>query len=116
MTAKFQAFFVHEFQYDRSQLFLRRGDEAFTGFTTVKVKRSELRPALLEGDDVQDFLQAMLNVAWDAGLRPKSFEQPTSELKAVRDHLQDMRKLVFDDKPQVTQQLFTHPLSDREDN
>lgn len=40
------------------------------------------------------FLQAMLDCAWENGLRPTGFADHTNELKAVRDHLADMQKLV----------------------
>ena len=51
------------------------------------------------GDDGAAFLQAMLDVAWEAGLRPASFKDHTNELTAVRYHLEDMRKLALSPKP-----------------
>lgn len=44
-------------------------------------------------EDVEQFLQAMLNAAWKIGLTPTGFEDHKSELTAVRYHLEDMRKL-----------------------
>lgn len=43
--------------------------------------------------DVEGFLQAALDLAWSIGMRPRGFADHTNELKAVRDHLADMRKL-----------------------
>jgi len=45
------------------------------------------------GDQVESFLQAALDCAWDLGLRPKGAKDMTNELAAVRYHLEDMRKL-----------------------
>lgn len=42
---------------------------------------------------VKDFMQAILDEAWAHGMRPKHFEEHTNELKAVKYHLEDMRKL-----------------------
>lgn len=39
--------------------------------------------------------QQLLQVLWDLGIRPKGRE---AEMTAVKLHLQDMRRLVFDDK------------------
>lgn len=43
--------------------------------------------------DGRAFLQAMLDAAWELGLRPEGYENHTNELKAVRYHLEDMRTL-----------------------
>lgn len=43
--------------------------------------------------DTRGFLQAALNCAWEAGLRPMGFADHAHELKAVRYHLEDMRAL-----------------------
>lgn len=50
------------------------------------------------GTDIGDFLQTMLELAWKKGLRPKNAEYGDLQLKAVRDHLADMQKLVFESK------------------
>lgn len=50
------------------------------------------------GDDsAKEFLQAALDAAWDLGLRPSGFADHGRELSAVRDHLHDMRALVYAD-------------------
>jgi len=48
---------------------------------------------LFPRSDGRAFMQAMLDAAWDMGLRPASYADYTNELKAVRYHLEDMRKL-----------------------
>lgn len=44
--------------------------------------------------EIDKFLQCVLDLAWDRGLRPKNFSLP-DELAAVRAHLVDMQQLVF---------------------
>ena len=44
-------------------------------------------------DQVENFLQAAMDEAWEIGLRPTGHEDYTNELKAVRYHLEDMRLL-----------------------
>lgn len=43
--------------------------------------------------DVNGFLQAALDAAWELGMRPTAYADHTNELKAVRYHLEDMRTL-----------------------
>lgn len=43
------------------------------------------------GEDVRGFLQAIVDMAWQEGIRPAGLEDNRNELKAVRDHLSDMR-------------------------
>lgn len=44
-------------------------------------------------DEVREFLQAMSDAAWEMGIKPKQIEDNRNELKAVKDHLEDMRFL-----------------------
>lgn len=53
----------------------------------------------LLGLDGKAFMQAALDDAWEYGLRPKGFADHTNEIKAMRDHLGDMRHLAFKGKP-----------------
>ena len=43
--------------------------------------------------ECQEFLRAIMDAAWDIGIRPTKFADHTDELKAVRFHLEDMRLL-----------------------
>lgn len=45
-------------------------------------------------DEVEEFLRACMDAAWELGLRPTGFKDHTNELTAVRYHLEDMRYLV----------------------
>jgi len=46
-------------------------------------------------NDIRGFLQAIVDLAWAEGIRPAAIEDQRNELKAVRDHLADMRTLAF---------------------
>lgn len=62
-------------------------DEPFLGQT---------KPQQEDGlGDVDGFLQAALEAAWERGMRPASFKDHTNELTAVRYHLEDMRTLAI---------------------
>lgn len=53
---------------------------------------------IMEEDNIggaKSFLQAAMDCAWEEGMRPKALEDQRQELKAVRDHLQDMRTLAL---------------------
>lgn len=51
----------------------------------------------ISGLSGNEFLQAALEAAWTAGLRPKNWRLETTEqVAAMENHLQDMRKLVFE--------------------
>lgn len=47
-------------------------------------------------DGVRQFLQAMVDAADELGIVPTRSKDRTDELKSVRYHLEDMRKLVFE--------------------
>lgn len=50
----------------------------------------------LSGPMAAEFLQSALETAWEMGLRPKNWrDERPGEIKAMDDHLQDMRRLVF---------------------
>jgi hypothetical protein len=46
----------------------------------------------------EQFLQTILDTAWEHGFRPSGFKDIENETKAIRYHLEDMRKLVFKGK------------------
>ena len=45
--------------------------------------------------EVRAFLQAMSDAAWEIGIKPKQIADHSSELKATKYHLEDMRKLAL---------------------
>ena len=50
-------------------------------------------------NEIDQFLQAMMNAGWKRGLRPVGFDPSAGELAAVNRHLEDMRKLLHADPP-----------------
>lgn len=64
---------------------------------------SIILPPTFSGPAGEEFLQSALEAAWKAGLRPKNWRLETTEQVAAMDnHLQDMRRLVFNG-PSITQ-------------
>lgn len=91
----------------RERLYISRvtltGRDVVQPFTFKSYKEGEAFPEeehALEGfpDHVRQFLQAMMDLAWERGLRPAQLEDQRNELKAVRDHLGDMRILAMREK------------------
>lgn len=49
-----------------------------------------------DGNDYgRQFLQALADAAWEAGIYPRQIKDKQDELTAVKYHLEDMRKIVF---------------------
>ncbi len=46
-------------------------------------------------DGQQSFLQAVMDAAWEYGLRPTGFNDTKESMKATVKHLEDMRAIVF---------------------
>ena len=44
----------------------------------------------------ENLAQQLLNALWEVGLRPRNGESSLAHVEAMRYHLEDMRKLVFD--------------------
>lgn len=54
----------------------------------------------LAGPMAAEFLQSALETAWTLGLRPRNWRLETTEqVSAIKDHLNDMRRLVFGRPP-----------------
>lgn len=47
------------------------------------------------GVQMREIAQAILDSAWEAGLRPSGFTDVQNETAALKYHLEDMRSLVF---------------------
>jgi hypothetical protein len=45
--------------------------------------------------DVTNYLQAIVNAAWEHGIKPEAMKDHRGELGATKAHLEDMRALVF---------------------
>ena len=55
--------------------------------------------------EIDLLLQAIMDCAWQRGLRPKKLDPSAGELAAVKAHLEDMRKLAGADAPQMVRGL-----------
>lgn len=44
---------------------------------------------------MRDFMQAIMDEGWENGLRPMGYQDVKNETTAIRAHMEDMRKLVF---------------------
>ena len=58
--------------------------------STIKLSEQPIPP-----DEVEDFLRACMDAAWELGIRPTGYEDHKNELTAVRYHLEDMRRLTI---------------------
>lgn len=70
--------------------------------TVTEHKRGEAildRPTFtntgMDNNDFRGFLQAAMDAAWKIGLKPEGYEEASSELKATKFHLEDMRELAL---------------------
>lgn len=52
-------------------------------------------PQPYDSGTMQEFLQALVNAAWDAGIRPLGAKESAGEIKRIEKHLADMQRLVF---------------------
>ncbi len=102
-TPGWELFHRYDVAVDEFQVFIRLVDHsgqkwAVDPFTFTKLPASapllpSVGPPPEQGVNVNGFLQAALDVAWEIGLRPQGFADPANELTAVRYHLEDMRTL-----------------------
>lgn len=67
--------------------------ESFKGLPTLGANPGTWGDMSNPAEDVNGFLQAALDTAWEMGLRPNGYTDNSSELSAVRYHLEDMRTL-----------------------
>jgi hypothetical protein len=83
----------------------KHGDHAFIQMSLHAVPEgvayetptlSESREEQEDGmGDVTGFLQAVLEAAWQGGLRPRGFKDTTDQVAALQDHLKDMRRIAL---------------------
>ena len=69
--------------------FLTRSD------TFIPIDFNFKEPALISNSQ---FVQGVLDAAWEAGFRPTGFKDIQNETVAIKCHLEDMRRLVFKDR------------------
>ncbi len=84
-----------------SLILLRRSEEAGVSDVALAItdlafcKPGELIPRACHPKDTDDIVQAIINAAWDAGMRPDGYKDEASSITRIEDHLADMRRLVF---------------------
>lgn len=123
-------FFVEKRDYSRrAELRIAREGAGATGIEfavvnpmTLTLVRTEDRvpdePTMRsEEGDIEAFLQGAMDAAWAMGLRPNGFADVAGEMKATRYHLEDMRRLAFDEEPvariELRQHDLAHPMNQR---
>ncbi len=80
-----------------ARLYIREGSKAVTlTATTKEMPEGMLFPEAAELHD--DEAQSLLDALWTAGYRPNSGQSSLAHIEAMRDHLNDMRRLVFKGK------------------
>ena len=75
---------------------IKNGDGSIMGGNTAKFTTVEpgsvIPPMMTMG---KDEAQALMDAMWNAGIRPSSGEGNVGQIGAMREHLEDMRRLVF---------------------
>jgi hypothetical protein len=80
-------------------LLIQKGDGLYVAPLTIVEVPDHLIPMdtlstmRRSDDDVEGFLRASLNCAWELGMRPDGFLDTTESMAATRKHLEDMRAL-----------------------
>lgn len=66
----------------------------------VAVPQTDVVPHTLRGsrNEIRRLLQAIVDEAWNHGIKPAGYAEAIMENAAQRRHLEDMRALVFKDK------------------
>ncbi len=59
-------------------------------------KPGELIPSACHPSDAKDLVQAIVNAAWDAGIRAHQYTDESSSITRIEAHLADMQRLVFE--------------------
>lgn len=61
--------------------------------TFIAKEEALLDDSAYPNTNVRGVLQAMADAAWEIGIKPRQLEDSRNELKAMRNHLEDMRQL-----------------------
>lgn len=68
-------------------------------FVAVDPTAATLRAAQMPAGEGRAMLQAIVDAAWESGVRPRQLALERRESAAQRYHLEDLRALVFGAKP-----------------
>lgn len=74
------------------------GVDVLTNLTFVSVPPGHQGPEyqpVIPHRDADSFLRAIMNAAWEAGIRPDGFLDARESMKATTAHLEDMRAIAF---------------------
>lgn len=52
-------------------------------------------PMMGRSPSIDGLLKAFADAAWERGIKPTKYEEPTTELAATKKHLEDMRAIVW---------------------
>lgn len=69
--------------------------ELATGFNWEKHDEGALFVSSAGIERSDEFVQVILNEAWEHGMRPSGFADAKNETTAIRAHLEDMRQIAF---------------------
>lgn len=59
-------------------------------------RHAEIPPTLrIEDERMDALLQAIVDAAWERGLRPREIADQRSQVTAMTDHLNDLRRIAF---------------------
>jgi hypothetical protein len=75
-------------------VYIIQGDSFYT-LTPISFVAGDLVTAAIKGRDGTELLQAAMNCAWAAGIRPIGFSDTTEQVRALERHLEDMRAIAF---------------------
>ncbi|RUV65834.1 hypothetical protein EOA64_00380 [Mesorhizobium sp. M1A.F.Ca.IN.022.02.1.1] len=88
----------HNPMQDAFDVLIECGDATVLPFSlTIRDRSAPVIPTF-SADETQEgeaFLRAVLNAAWDAGLRPDGYLDTRESMGATNAHLQDMRAIAF---------------------
>lgn len=94
----------YEYGYDSFSLWITdkrpNGELYFLKIETIQsnLAGANAQPFIAVDNPVfesREFCQAIMDAAWEEGIRPKGFRDIKNETTALKSHLDDMRRLVF---------------------
>ncbi len=89
---KYRAVLHYDLFTDRQVLVVRTKDGYLSAITEKACSGMQQMEPLMDGDSVE-FVQAIMDAGWKAGLKPLGYEDASRELTATKFHLEDMRIL-----------------------
>jgi hypothetical protein len=66
-----------------------------TEYSEDEIRGKYFPPVIHTHHQDTEFLQSLVDQAWDMGIRPRYARETTPEVNAIKYHLEDMRSLVF---------------------